>query len=491
MSEPLQVPIVSHIMNHSKESPDDLAIVHQDTTITYGQLGRKIMSASDLLLDMGIGRGTRVMLSATNDPAFIYGYFASHLVGAIAVPIDPQLTDSHRKYVADRVEPQALFVDRPFIYDQYPVENISALDRETSTQRNLTGGSLEDWADILFTTGTTGEPKGVVLTHQNVVSAAININTFVGNSSEDREVVPLPLSHSFGLGRLRCNMMAGGTIILVDGFMVPGKIFKSIEDWSATGFSFVPAGLALLYRFSGDKVSQYANQLKYIEIGSAPMPIEHKERLIKLLPETRICMHYGLTEASRAAFIEFHTSKDRLNSIGQASPNVAIKIQDDNGCKSPAGIEGEITVRGDIVMKEYLDNTVETNKRLNCGWLHTGDIGYEDKDGYIYLQGRTSELINVGGMKVSPSEIEDVLKKFEGIQDCACIGVPDPKGLSGEAVKAFIVPEADKDSKITQNELVIYLRGHVEPYKIPTLYEWVDSIPKTPSGKIQRQLLKG
>src|SRR5438093_1298245 len=160
-------------------------------------------------------------------------------------------------------------------------------------------------------------------------AAARNINDFIGNTADDREAHVLPLSHSFGLGRLRCQMLAGGTLVMTGGLVPPTQVIGAMGRWQATGLAFVPAGWSFLWKLCGEQFGEFAAQLRYIEIGSAPMPIEEKRRLMELFPKTRICMHYGLTEASRSAFIEFHSSKERLHSIGRSSPNVRIRIVDE------------------------------------------------------------------------------------------------------------------------------------------------------------------
>src|SRR5690606_21992378 len=230
---------------------------------------------------------------------------------------------------------------------------------------------------------------------------------------------------------------AGGSLILVDGMMFPDRIFRALSAHRASGFCFVPAGLALLLKLAGDQLGQFAEQLRYIEIGSAPLPHEHKHRLMALLPKTRICMHYGLTEASRSAFMEFHADRHRLHSVGRASPGSEIAIMSESGESVAEGGTGEICVRGPHVMREYWRDP-ETSRSVRRGdWLRTGDIGYRDSEGYLFLVAREKELINVGGRKVAPAEVEEVLCGHPAIQECACVAIPDPAGLSTEAIKAF------------------------------------------------------
>jgi long-chain acyl-CoA synthetase len=312
----------------------------------------------------------------------------------------------------------------------------------------------------------------------------------VGNTDEDIEVVPIPLSHSFGLGRLRCALLAGGAIALCEGFLLPGRIFQALSDWKATGFVAVPAGFALLFRLSGDRLGEYADQLKYIEIGSAPMPQEHKERLMRLLPSTRICMHYGLTEASRSAFIEFHESRDKLQTIGKPSPNVNITIRDERGEELPEGETGELCVRGGNVMHSYWQAPEKTRQSRWGDWLRTGDLAYKDDEGYLHLIGRVTDMINVGGIKVAPTEVEDVLRRHPLVKDAACVGIPDPEGISGEVVSAFLVPaETPPPGEPPLRELVELARADLEPAAVPVAFKWIEAIPKTASGKVQRRRL--
>ena len=248
------------------------------------------------------------------------------------------------------------------------------------------------------------------------------------------------------------------------------------------------AGWAMLSRLTGDKLGEFSAQLRYIEIGSAPMPLEGKKRLMRLFPHTRICMHYGLTEASRSIFIEFHGSKDRLDSIGKPSPNVEIRIVNGEGQELAAGERGTILIRGDHVMARYWNET--TQSHLKGGFLRSGDTGFKAKDGYLYLCGREDDMINVGGRKVYPAEVEDALRQHEFVADCVCVGIPDSNSITGDSIKAFLIPKPGRESLPSFQELSEFLWEKLDSYKIPTDYDWVSSIPKNASGKIERRLMK-
>jgi long-chain acyl-CoA synthetase len=262
-----------------------------------------------------------------------------------------------------------------------------------------------------------------------------------------------------------------------------------MQQWKATGFAVVPAGMAVLVRFGKDELAGFANQLKYMEFGSAPMPLATKQLLIEILPHTRVWMHYGLTEASRCTCIEFHDSRDFLDSIGKPTPNVEVRVVDEQRNDVAPGAPGEIIVKGGMVTAGYWKDPERTRKTLVDGWLHTGDLGHKDEHGYVYLHGRKGDMINVGGFNVSPVEVEEVLGTHPAILQGACIGIPDPSEVSGEVVKVFLVAK-NGETRPTRRELIDWLKPRLEPYKVPAAVEWVDSLPKTGSGKLQRGVLR-
>jgi long-chain acyl-CoA synthetase len=246
----------------------------------------------------------------------------------------------------------------------------------------------------------------------------------------------------------------------------------------------VPAGFDILRRTTADLLGRAAAHIRYVEIGSAPMKPETRRWLTEMLPQTRICHHYGLTEASRAAFTEYHGDVHKPNTVGRAAPNVEIAICDETGRRLPAGEMGEVVVRGGMVMQGYWKQPELTEQTFSPEGLKTGDIGYLDEDGYVFLLGRRGDLINVGGRKVAPDEIEELLCQLKGVRDVGCVG--EPHDLLGECVKAYLVA----DREIAHTEVVAFLRSRVEECKIPQAVERIDSIPRTTSGKIQRQLLR-
>lgn len=439
--------IEQQIERNAQRMPEKVALICKDTVVSYSELWERCCDeAKRLQDDASFYKGKRVILAAAGNAEFVYQYFGTHLAGGICVPIDPDTKPGRREYIQSVVNADLRF----------KIENLNGI------------------ADIMFTTGTTGAPKGVVLTHENIAASARNINAYIENDTEDVELLALPVSHSFGLGRLRCVLSKGGTIVLLGTFANVKRFFTALDEYHVTGFGMVPASWAYLKMMSRDKIRNYADQLKYIEIGSSFMSIEDKKMLMGWLPSTRICMHYGLTEASRSTFMEFHEYAENLSSIGRAAPNVDIRI-----------IDGEICVKGEHVTKSYWNESPERIAQdFHGDYFRTGDSGWMDENGHIYIKGRIKEMINVGGENVSPMEVEDVLNAITQIKESACCAMPDK--VMGEVVEAFIV----EASPITDAEIMEIIKPQLENYKWPKRIVRVDAIPKTSSGKIQRLQLK-
>lgn len=475
------ISIEQSIWNVVQQTPDKVAVVSGKSSATYQQLCCRILASRDYLAQR-LKPGDTLILSAGKQIEFLYAYFGAHLAGVTVVPIAPDTNPTRLQHILRETEAKLLvgFESEEAQIASLPLKEFAALKESLFAVPAFPKGNAV--ADILFTTGTTGQPKGVPLTFNNEAAAARNINAFIQNTAEDVELLALPISHSFGLGRVRCCLSIGATMIILGSFANVKKLYRTMEERRVTGFTMVPASWRYLNKFSGDVIKDYAHQLHYIEMGSAFFSAEEKQHLAYLLPHSRVCMHYGLTEASRSAFMEFHEDSQNLSSVGKQSPFTKIEIFDEHGNILPADTEGELCVKGEHVMNAYLNHPVEDS--FFGDYFRTGDWGYKDEAGYIYLKSRKKELINVGGKKVSPVEVEEQLMKVKGIKDCACIGVADPEGILGEVVKAYIVKE--HNSEITFDEIATQLRGHLEDYKMPAQYQWIDAIPKTQNGKTQR-----
>ena len=478
--------IEQYIWNNATLTPDKVAIISGKNSATYKQLCERILAAKKKLEQEGLQKNDRIVLAAGKQIEFAYIYFGAHLAGYEIIPIDSATEPTRLEYIVKTTNAKLLI---GFDQSELQISKLSLKDFKDLEGESFSTPSFRtdnEVADILFTTGTTGEPKGVPLTYENEMAAASNINTFIKNTKEDVELLALPISHSFGLGRLRCCLVNGQTIILLGNFANVKKLFRIMSEQHVTGFTMVPASWRYLQKFTGDKLGEFADQLHYIEMGSAYFSAEEKKKLADLLPHTRVCMHYGLTEASRSAFMEFHDDGEHLGSVGKPSPNTDIKIFDEQGTELKPNEEGEICVKGAHVTHGYLNHPIEAS--FFGDYFRTGDWGYKTPEGYIYLKSRKKDLINVGGKKLSPVETETELLKIPGVEDCACIGIPDKNGVLGEVVKAFIVKAVG--CNLSEDDVKNQLSGKLEGYKIPAEVEWIDKIPRTQNGKIQRALLK-
>ncbi|MFB9052832.1 class I adenylate-forming enzyme family protein [Formosa undariae] len=480
------VSLEEKIYNWALKTPDKTALIHNKNTVSYNLLWEHICHTKSFLeAQFALKKNDSVLLAANKNVHFIYAYFAIHLIGAKVLPLDEQIQTEHLKFITDRISPKLILgleLDHePRCYG-FEIFNDVTVEHVDSA---INFPDRDAVADILFTTGTTGIPKGVMLSHGNIASSAKHINTFIKNNEQDVELLALPISHSFGLGRIKCTLSSGGTLVLLGSMVNIKRLFRTFEDHKISGFGMVPASWQYLKKMSGTRLADFAKQLHYIELGSAPMSLSDKLELMKLFPTTRICMHYGLTEASRSTFIEFHSDATYLETIGIASPNVDIIIADEFGHTQADGVEGEICIKGDHVTIGYI-NQPKAAFFFN-DYFRTGDIGHRDQQGYITLKGRFKEIINVGGKKLSPVEVESKIEEFDPLLESACIGVADPEGILGEIVKVCIVKN---NSRNDFNDINMYLKTKLDAYKVPVIYEWIAEIPKTKSGKIQRQKLK-
>ena len=487
--------------------PDAPAIIDGERRFTYETCARETARLAWALRGR-VPAGARVGLLMENCAELLFAQYAVVSLGAIAVPINVAFrAQSVEHILRDAGVSVVIGRGQALGRHQQVLEAASelslvvqdgaapALAKETwfwsalgqPARLELPSGAPEQsTALLLYTTGTTGRRKGVRLSHTNLMAATRNMNQVMRIGDGEREVVSLPLTHSFGLGRTRCLFETRGTVIIESGLDRPDKVLMSCLRHQATGLASVPAGFAIFLSRYAALLTQCASCLRYVEIGSAPMPLAHKQALMALLPRTRIYMHYGLTEASRSTFLEFHAAQDALESAGTPPATVRLKIIDQQGREVPPGTIGTVCIAGDTVMQGYWNRPDETASALVDGWLVTGDLGSLDAQGCLTLWGRTQDLINVGGHKVLAREVEDVLANHPLVEESAAVGVRDPLDIAGEVVKAFVVR---KDEGLSAEDLKRHCLKHLEPWKVPAIVSFVPRLPKTGSGKLQKQLL--
>ena len=477
-----------------QQSPDKVALISGETEVTYSQFGDYCLRAAYKLQNTyHLKKGDCVILSAAGNIEFVYVYFGVHLAGGICVPIDPDTNQTRFNHIKTSTKPICVMG----MLHNVTCEAIDFSDVIDGTEKaEFVAPVMDEIADVLFTTGTTGVPKGVALSYLNLAAAARNINEFIGNTADDVELLALPVSHSFGLGRLRCSLTKGATVVMLGTFANVKKFFNEMKRCNVTMFAMVPASWGFLKKMSGKYIGKFADQLKFIEIGSSFMPKEEKEFLMEQLPHTRICMHYGSTEASRSAFMEFRAYKDNLLSAGKASPHTEIKIFSSEGKPLPFGEEGEICVKGPNVMLGYYNNPEATAEVFDKdGFFHTGDYGKLDEEGWIYITGRKKNLIILSnGKNVYPEEIEADLQKVEGVTEVVVYAGESRVQKDKITIVAEIFPDADllKDKGITDmqkyfEDQVKTLNAKMPPYKAVKCVKLRDvEFQKNTSRKITR-----
>lgn len=463
--------VVEKILAHAESNPSNIAIRHKDQCITYDQLANDIERAATKLSSK-VNPQDAVLLTATNDYAFIVTYFAVHYVGAMVVNTAADIDEKTKLFIKSRSNP-TLCIDscNDFIQD---LGEYACADTKRINQAS--------YADLMFTSGTTGEPKGIALTHEQLTLAVEHIIEQVGNTSNDIELLLMPLSHSFGMGRMRTTLYAGGSLVVGYPLQRLKSVFKALETHQVTGFGLVPSAWSFITQMSKSLITKFASQLNYIEFGSAYLSPEDKRELTEWFPETHIVMHYGLTEVSRAIFTHFHS--DEYEAVGHSSRGAEFIILKEDGSKALPGEVGEIAFKAPWMFSEYYQNEALTAQSFIDGYFKTGDLGKYQGD-YLYLTGRLKEIINVGGKKVSPYQVEESLIQSDYVQEVACVALKDP--AMGEVVQAFIV--LSPDNSVPFEDVVDALKCQVvglPTHMRPQLYKQVDTLPKTASGKIQR-----
>jgi acyl-CoA synthetase (AMP-forming)/AMP-acid ligase II len=347
-----------------------------------------------------------------------------------------------------------------------------------------------DLAALIYTSGSTGNPKGVMMTHLNMVTAARSITQYLENTHDDIILSALPLSFDYGLYQILMGFLAGATVILEPSFAYPQVILERLSLENVTGFPLVPTMAAILLQMKGLSPGRFP-RLRYITNTAAALPPSHIERLRGLFPATRIYSMYGLTECKRVSYLPPDQLAIRPSSVGKAIPNTEVYIVDERGGRVGSGTVGELVVRGAHVMKGYWEKPEETDRVLKPGplpgekVLYTGDLFRMDGEGYLYFVGRKDDIIKTRGEKVSPKEVEAVLYTLPEVKEAAVVGVEDP--ILGQAIKAVLVL-AD-GAALSERDVMRHCAARLEDFMVPKSVEFRSSLPKTTTGKISKREL--
>ncbi len=480
-----------HACSPLSDSQAAFSMADGKRVLTYREAWQLCCSFAEFLKESGHPAGSAVTIQCTQDTDFILSILAVQLAGLIAVPLEKGATEASFSEIFQETEAvlhigaRAPKGDVPF----FPIHTIADLPPARLTDpEQLRFPGPEEPAEILFSTGTTGKSKGILLTHGNNAAIAENIRFGTEMKKDNLELIPMPLSHSHGLRTVYANLQNGSGVAALNGVLMMKKIFNMLDDLHCTAVDKSPSMLAALFRLSGDRLREYRDKIDYVELGSAPTIEEDKERLCRLLPESRLYNFYGSTESGRTCVLDFNRDRNRPACIGKPSRNAVFLFTDRERREIQATKEnpGLIATAGPQNMAGYFHAPELTASVLSEGILYTNDLGYQDEDGYIYCLGREDDVINCAGIKISPEEIETEAARFEGVSDCACVPESDP--VQGQVPKLFIslsVPEEDFDSEAFRR----FLKTRLNPNKVPKKIEVIGKIPRTSNGKLRRKEL--
>ncbi len=498
--------------------PDRPAVIFEGKKLTFGQLNERSNRLAHALADFGVKKGDMVAILQVNCPQYVETYFAVAKLGAIFSPLNFRAKADELIYMLNYCEAKVLFVGERYLdmvnsfrKDIPRVQQIISIDRkadgmlhyEDLIARSSPDDVVADIGDddvtiLMFTAGTTGRPKGVPLTHNSFVSYMVTNVTHVDPEIEEVNLLTVPLYHVAGTQAVLAAIYGGRTLAMMRQFEVK-EWMKTVQETKANRAMLVPT---MLKRIIDDPdFSKYdLSSLKVITYGAAPMPFEVIRKAIDVFPGVMFINAFGQTETAStitALGPEDHvitgTDEEKAkklkrlqSSIGRPMEDVEVRIVDEHGKEVPRGETGEIVARGPRVMSGYWKDAEKTAKAIRDGWLHTGDMGYMDEEGYIYLAGRGDDMIIRGGENISPEEVENVLYSHPKIEEAAVIGIPDPEW--GQEPKAVVVLQ--KGEKATPEEIIEFCRQRLSSFKRPRYVAFVDELPRTATGKVLKRVLR-
>lgn len=503
------------LARQARKFPNAEALVFRDRRYTYSQLNERVNRLANGLKGLRIKKGDKVAVLFTNSTEIVESYYAVFKIGAVAVPLNFRLVPAELSYQLNHCDAKALIFGEAFkdtVASMRPdlsnvkhyicagdkgvkgAINYEELLQKHSAEEPLVFVSDDDPAFIMYTAGTTGRPKGAVITHKNyLVGAGIGVNiemmrpeaeSFQLTFGPHRTLIAIPISHAAGTSLLIGSVFIGGTAVITDNLAID-NLLRLMQDEKITVTLLVPVLWIWILEHPNLKNFDLSS-LRTATYGGAVMPLEIKKRLMETLPNVRFAEAFGQTEASGTCLAKHEDLLKKHGSVGRPRLDVEVRIVDENDNDVPVGEVGEIIYRGPIVMKEYYKNPEATEQAFRGGWFNSGDLVRQDKDGYIYVVGRKKDMIISGGHNIYPEEIEHVLYTNPKILEAAVIGVPDREW--GESVKAVVVPQPGET--LTEAEVINFCKQNLASYKKPKSVEFVDQLPKNTAGKVLKTVLR-
>ena len=483
--------IVEAVFHHAGRQPDKLCLADDFRSVTYREYAETICRYANLFEKLGISREGYVVVEACQTIDYLAIQMALQLNGAIFVPLEHNCAHDRIQALATRMEAEMIVACRDRGFDAPLFYTHDQLGRMAGAEpASFSAGfpNSAEISEILFSTGTTGREKGIVLTHANEVALAGNVIEGVQMERDNVEMIPSPMNHSHGLRRYYANMYNGSSVVLLGSVLNMKLFLENMDKYRVNSLDLVPSALSVILQLSRDRLAGYRGQIRYIQFGAAPMLEADRLRICELLPDARLYNFYGSTESGCSCLYNFNRPDSKKNCIGRPACNAEIFIVDENRREiaSSASNTGLLASRGPMNMLHYWRDPAETEKVLCDGVLYTNDVAYIDEDGDVILLGRKGDVINVGGNKVSPEEIEDVAKHIPGVADCGVIPVDDPG--KGSVPKLFVqmAQGVPFDPVAIRNRL----SEGLEPYKVPVYIVQIQAVPRSFNGKLLRKELK-
>lgn len=477
--------------------PRRVALSYEGKEYTYQDLERLVNGFAGLISSKGIGAGDRVILSCQNSPEFVVAYLGIIRAGATVIPLNIALTPEEIMYILRDAQAKAVAIHENIalvmakrlgidpqkqLQSQIILLNNALLDQLGQSGDEFVAGERGDYACFLYTSGTTGYPKGAMLTHRNLLSNVESLQKVGRLTPDDAQLCVLPMFHSFAwTACVLLTLYAGGRLVIKEAFQ-PKEVLEAIPKERITIFCGAPPMYAVLCKVGQKEIFQH---MRFTVSGGSALPAQVLEQFEKEF-QVPLVEGYGLSEASPVVTLNPIDGVRKPGSIGLALPDVSVRLVDDNMNDVPVGEVGELAVKGPNVMAGYFNLPNETAQALRDGWLLTGDLAKQDEEGYLYIVDRKKELVVVSGFNVYPREVETALMSHPKVQEAAVIGVPDE--VRGEAVKAFVVVEEGQE--LTEKELRDYLKERLASYKRPRIYQFIDQLPKTATQKVMKKMLK-
>ena len=462
--------------------------------LTYGEMNRQCNRLARYLQNEGVRRGDRVAVMSRNTEHFFYAFFACMKIGAIPMPVNIRLTTKELSSIFQSANAAGI------LYEDELAETAAALKENLNfyfsiqdaveASSHFSAGNLDvpidsrDICEILFTSGTTGMPKGVVFSHERILAIAAAVSVNFSLSHNDSMLTLMPLSHSAPLNTFFMSGLYCGASHVIGDFTPKG--FLNWIQQEKTTFSFAAPVAYLLAAKDPDLASYDLSTMRVFAYGGGPLALASYHHVKKAFRNENFYQVYGLTEAGPNGILLYPEEHlEKAGSIGKnPTVNMEIRIVRPDGTDTAPNEYGEILLTGDSLMLGYDNNPAETNTVLKGGWLYTGDIAYRDEDGYFYIVDRKKDVIISGGVNIYPREIEEVLAKHDAVLESCVVGVPHEEW--GETVKAVVVLKG----QVSEEELRVFTAEHLAEFKCPRIYSFVDELPRNASGKILKQQVK-